>query len=174
MIRRKKSVKALALGLMITVLSCSIASADTAKIPMSLTIKEKVIDVLVPDKIIMSAEAGKTVMSVENITVTNNASGNSLYLLNASYGGDVSPWTLVADSTNFVTMKKNLHKYSLTADGTDLSSGSKQYTSNEILAGASYTVVMEGKTGISTEAISDQQAGTIVLTVGLSFSKSKK
>ena len=168
MIRKKKGIKAFALGLILTILSCSVAFADTASIPMSLTIKAKVIDVLVPDKIVMSAEAGNTTMSVEDITVTNNASGNSLYLLTVSYGGDVSPWTLVADSTNFVTMKKNLHKYSLTADGTDLSSGSKQYTSNEILAGSLYTVVMEGKTGISTEAISDQQAGTIVLTVGLS------
>lgn len=168
MIRKKKGIKAFALGLILTILSCSVAFADTASIPMSLTIKAKVIDVLVPDKIVMSAEAGNTTMSVEDITVTNNASGNSLYLLTVSYGGDVSPWTLVADSTNFVTMKKNLHKYSLTADGTDLSSRSKQYTSNEILAGSLYTVVMEGKTGISTEAISDQQAGTIVLTVGLS------
>lgn len=168
MIRKKKGIKAFALGLIFTILSCSVAFADTATIPMSLTVKAKVIDVLVPDKIVMSAEAGNTTMSVEDITVTNNASGNSSYLLTVSYGGDVSPWTLVADSTNFVTMKKNLHKYSLTADGTDLSSGSKQYTSNEILAGSLYTVVMEGKTGISTEAISDQQAGTIVLTVGLS------
>lgn len=167
MIRKKKGIKALALGLVITVLSCSFAFADTKSIPMSLTIKAKVIDVLVPEKIVMSAEAGKAAMSVDDITVTNNASSNSLYLLTVSYGGDISPWTLVADDTDFVTMKKDQHKYSLTADGADLKAGEKEYTSNEISASSSYTVVMEGKTGIVTEAVAEQQAGTIVLTVGL-------
>lgn len=167
MIREKKGIKALALGLVITVLSCSFAFADTATIPMSLAIKAKEIDVTVTEKVIMSASAGKSVMDVGDITVTNNAAGNGVYLLGAAYGGNVSPWSLVADSTNFKTMKKDQHKYSLTADGTDLSASNKEY-SKFIDIGGSYTIAMAGKTGLSTSAVSDQQAGSVVLTVGLS------
>ena len=90
MIRKKKGIKALALGLVIAIMSSSFAFADTSAIPMSLTIKEKAIDVSVTEKLSMSASAGKTVMEVGNITVTNNAAGNSLYLYSAAYGGDVS------------------------------------------------------------------------------------
>ena len=166
MIRKKKGIKALALGLVITVLSCSFAFADTATIPMSLAIKAKEIDVTVTEKVIMSASAGKSVMDVGDITVTNNAAGNGVYLIGAAYGGNVSPWSLVADSTNFKTMKKDQHKYSLTADGTDLSVSNKEY-SEFIDIGGSYTIAMAGKTGLSTSAVSDQQAGSVILTVGL-------
>lgn len=166
MIRRKKSIKALALGLMITVLSCSIAFADTAAIPMSLDIKAKVIDVSVTEKVIMSAASGKSVMTVSDISIKNNAASNSVYLMSASYGGNSSPWTLVSNSTNFKSMAKNQHKYSLTADGTDLYSGDKSY-SEEISSGGTYTITMAGKTGLSTTAVSDQQAGTVVVTVSL-------
>lgn len=166
MIRRKKSIKALALGLMITVLSCSIAFADTAAIPMSLDIKAKVIDVSVTEKVIMSAASGKSVMTVSDISIKNNAASNSVYLMSASYGGNSSPWTLVSNSTNFKSMAKNQHKYSLTADGTDLHSGDKSY-SEEISSGGTYTITMAGKTGLSTTAVSDQQAGTVVVTVSL-------
>lgn len=166
MIRKKKGIKALALGLIITILSCSFAFADTATIPMSLAIKAKEIDVTVTEKVIMSASAGKSVMDVGDITVTNNAAGNGVYLIGAAYGGNVSPWSLVADSTNFKTMKKDQHKYSLTADGTDLSASSKEY-SEFIDIGGSYTIAMAGKTGLSTSAVSDQQTGSVILTVGL-------
>lgn len=141
----------MSLALILTLVSSSFAFADSSNVPMNLTIKAKVIDVLVTEKVTMSAASGKSVMTVSDISIKNNAASNSVYLKSASYGGNSSPWKLVSNSTNFKSMAKNQHKYSLTADGTDLYSGNKSY-SEEISSGGTYTITMAGKTGLSTTA----------------------
>lgn len=166
--KRKFRKIALTLGLSLVMLISSTASsfAESQSIPMVLNLKEKVIDVSVPDKFTMKGKAKKTELEISPLVVTNNASGNSLYLLEVKYGGDVSPWTLVPDSTNFAGLKKNQHKYSLVIEGTDLKEGAKTYA-EEIAPKESYSITMTGKTGLSTEAASIAQAGSLVLTVGL-------
>lgn len=168
--KRKFRKIAITLGLSLVMLITSTASsfAESQSIPMVLNLKEKVIDVSVPDKFTMKGKAKKTELEISPLVVTNNASGNSLYLLEVKYGGDVSPWTLVPDSTNFAGLNKNQHKYSLVIEGTDLKEGAKSY-SEEIAPKGSYSIAMTGKTGLSTEAASIAQAGSLVLTVGLDF-----
>lgn len=174
--------------------SSCFAYADTVKVPMDLVVSSKVIDVSVTEKVNSSAAKGSANASVSDITVRNNAA-NSVYLLSAAYGGDISPWTLVSDSTNFASIGKNQNKYSLTADGQDLKSGSKDYfkelapsesytikmhgthdfgttptesltSSNTAAPGKTATFALTGKTGIVTTAITDVNVAKVVATLG--------
>ena len=143
------------------------AFADTAPVPAKLTAPAASIDVSVTAKITMTAAAGASTMDVSDVTVTNNATMGTISLDSVAYGVDVDPWSLTLDTENFSAMAKDQHKFSLTADGQDLKAGNKTYDAKQLTPGASYTVAMEGKTGLSTVEVSDVQAGTVVLTVSM-------
>ncbi len=138
------------------IVSCLLFSAGSAY---------AAIDVLVSEEITMNSD-GKTVeMDISDLHITNRSSEVLLSLDSVSASEANPEWALVADTTDFVNMAVNQHKYSLSADGHDLNSGPYLPENVEISPGTTRKVALTGKTGTSSDHIKNQHVCNIIVTV---------
>lgn len=138
------------------IVSCLLFSAGSA---------HAAIDVLVSEEITMNSD-GKTVeMDISDLNITNRSSDVRLSLDSVSAFEANPEWELVADTTDFVNMAVNQHKYSLSADGHDLNSGPYFPEKVEISPGATRKIALSGKTGTSSDHVKNKHVCNIIVTV---------
>ncbi len=125
------------------------------------------IDVTVPDCILLSADAGCTDLTADkNFDVINNADVGGVQLARITAFA-VPEWELVSPETDFTSMMANTKKLAILGDGHDLSGTG--FAKNVMIApGGKDTTVITGKTSVVTAAITDQPVANLVATFCLS------
>ena len=140
--------------------------AEEKSVPAHINVPATAIDYSVTEKINMTGAENSTNLTIDSLDVTNNLKAGMLNIDSVEATGD-NGWTVVGDDSDFVKMGKNAHKFSMVADGShDMSTGA--YTAaGQVNPGGKDTTAFTGKIGITTEAITDEKAANVVVTVSL-------
>ena len=136
------------------------AFADTATVPMYLTVSEEPLVFDVTENIQMTATQGSTTLVIDPVTVTNNGTKNiqvSSIALNP-----VSGWTVETSSTDFTTAAATA--LSFTCGSHDFARGAYA-PSDAIAIGASKTYTLEGQVSAKADLMSATKVSDLVLTV---------
>ena len=146
--------------------SMGMVFADEKSVPAHINVPATAIDYSVTEKINMTGAENSTDLTIDSLNVTNNLKAGVLNIDSVEATGD-NGWTVVGDDSDFVKMGKNAHKFSMVADGTfDMSTG-VYTTAGQVNPGEKDTTAFTGQTGITTEAITDEKAANVVVTVSL-------
>lgn len=136
------------------------AFADTATVPMYLTVSEEPLVFDVTENIQMTATQGSTTLAIDPVTVRNNGTKNiqvSSIALNPAAG-----WTVEASSTDFMTAGKTA--LSFTCGSHDFASGAYA-PSDAIAIGDSKTYTLEGQVSAKADLMSQTKVSDLVLTI---------
>ncbi len=135
--------------------------ADTAEVPLMLTVEAAPLEFTVTESIQMSVIQGNSDLTITPVTVTNNGSENlklSKVEINAADG-----WSVVNASTDFTTADSK-NKIAFTTGGHDFASGT--YAPGEtIAAGSNTTLQLAGKISEKADLTNATQVASMVLTV---------
>ena len=146
--------------------SMGMVFAEEKSVPAHINVPATAIDYSVTEKIEMQGAANSTDLTIDSLDVTNNLKAGVLNIDSVEATGD-NGWTIVGDDSDFVKMGKNAHKFSMVADGShDMSTGAYA-DAGQVNPGEKDTTTFTGKTGITTEAINDEKAANVVVTVSL-------
>ena len=161
-----KRVSSMALIGTMAVSSMMPVFAEEKSVPAHINVPATAIDYSVTEKIEMQGTENSTDLTIDSLDVTNNLKAGVLNIDSVEATGD-NGWAVVGDDSDFVKMGKNAHKFSMVADGTfDMSTGA--YTeAGQVNPGEKDTTAFTGKTGITTEAITDEKAANVVVTISL-------
>ena len=140
--------------------------ADTSTVPVHINVAESKVSFAVTEKITMTASAGSPELIIEDLVIENTGSMGQISLDSLSVTAE-NGWSLVVKDTDFVNMSANAKKFSLISGSTDFAEAGASYPAEKAKVGGSITVEFEGKTGASTEAVSDMQVAEIVATISL-------
>ena len=132
---------------------------------LSYTVIPESIDVVITDRIILTGNNESPCLDVTDIIVENRSRTLSVRVDSVSVQTTEPPWSLVPESAGFAAMELNQYQFALTADGQDLSVAALIPSSEEVEAGTSKTIVMEGYTGPISETVQDTKIATLVVTV---------
>ena len=137
------------------------AFADTAEVPLMLTVEAAPLEFNVTESISMHATQGHSDLAIDPCVITNNGSEDlklSKVEINAASG-----WSVVNASTDFTTADSK-NKIAFTAGSHDFSGGA--YTPNEkIAAGGNTTLQLAGKISEKADLTNATQVASMVLTV---------
>ena len=164
MIKRYAAV--LFLTLMLVGASIGNVFADTATVPVHINVAESTVSFSITEKITMTAAAGSPVLSVEDLVISNTGTMGQIRLDSLSVTAE-NGWTLVDGDEDFVNMAVNAKKFSLSAENKDFAVSGTVKPGLTARVGGTMTVHFTGKTGASTEAVSDLQIAEITATVSL-------
>lgn len=139
------------------------AGAETVSVPVTMEVEPLAIDFYITENISMSAAAGETALSIDDLVIENN-DGNG-YRINVS-GIAVIPaagWTIKPASESFAE-KIDVREFSLRTANHDFYAGSLNEVT-ELETGTSKIYSFTGQTSVFTTAISEK-AADIVVTIG--------
>jgi len=179
----RKIVTALFTAVLLTVSSTGLCFA--AEVPANLTIPEDakvLIDVTIgyedpenegtisAESILMTGTKGTPVLTVQSLTVKNNNAMGTVSIDKVESVGikdaNGDTWTLVADSTDFVNMAVDQHKFSLVADEShDMINGYE--AEKAVYPESTQTIDFSGKTGPVTKAYTAMQVAKMVVTLSI-------
>ena len=135
--------------------------ADTAEVPLMLTVEAAPLDFTVTNNIQMSVIQGNSDLTITPVTVTNNGS-EKLKVSQIEITAE-SGWSLASSETDFSTSDSK-GKLAFTLNSHDFSSGA--YTSNEkITAGSNTTLQLAGKISEQADLTNATKVASMVLTV---------
>lgn len=168
--KTRRRVWAVLLALLLTALTPAWAFAgetQSARVEarMAYTAIPETIDVTVSERITLTGTSESTQLDVSDIVISNRSKTLSIQVDSVEVQSVESPWTLVAETTDFAAMELDQHRFSLTADGQDLSQGKLKPQAGEVSAGNSQTIIMEGAAGPLSQTASDVKIATLVVTV---------
>ena len=152
------------LSLVLTMMP-TMAYAQENSVPAYISITATSIDVVVSERMTMSAAAETEDLTITPIEVTNNAAVGPVAVTNISVS-ILNDWQLVPTGTNFTNMVADAKKIYLCYDNHDFSEGSLE-TNFAVKPGVTGTIQLEGKTGIVTADVTEQQVANIILTIGI-------
>ena len=137
------------------------AFADTAEVPLMLTVEAAPLEFTVTENIQMSATQGASDLTIDPCVITNTGA-EDLKLSKVEITA-ASGWTVVNTSTDFTTADSK-NQIAFTAGGHDFSGGT--YTPNErIAAGEGTTLQLAGKISEKADLTNATQVASMVLTV---------
>lgn len=167
----KKILSILLITVMILTLGTSFAFAATSdpsqSVPAHITVAVTPINVTVPEAITMNAAANSAELTISSYKIENKSAIGVIEVTSLNVT-QANGWSLVEDTTAFITLPANSKKFSFkygehdfaTAATKDLSSG------NTANPGSSVSFDFTGKTGIVTNALNGVQVATVVATLG--------
>lgn len=124
------------------------------------------IDVTVNEQISLVWDGKSPELHVSELKIKNN-SANSTVKVDSILAETTGTWCLVSDSTDFAVMEADQKKFSLTAEGHDLSGGPYNPVDLQIAPEGVFSVSLSGKTGASTVAVYDELAAELVISFSL-------
>ena len=137
------------------------AFADTAEVPLMLTVEAAPLEFNVTESISMHATQGQSDLTISPCVITNTGS-DDLKLSQVEINATPS-WTVVKASTDFTTADSK-NKIAFTAGGHDFANGA--YTpGKKIAAGGNTTLQLAGKISEKADLTSAMQVASMVLTV---------
>ena len=137
------------------------AFADTAEVPLMLTVEAAPLEFTVTESIQMSVIQGNSDLTITPVTVTNNGS-EKLKVSQIEITAE-SGWSLASSETDFSTSDSK-GKLAFTLNSHDFSGGA--YTPGEkIAAGSSTTLQLAGKISEKADLTNATQVASMVLTV---------
>lgn len=147
----------LALSMMLSQVS---AFADTAEVPMLLTVEPTPLDFTVTERIDMSVYQGETALNMNSVTVTNT--GTEDLKVSSIAINPASGWSLEASSTDFATASKTALGF--TCNSHDFSTGA--YAPGDKLAvGSNLTYTLSGQISAKADLMGATQVASMVVTV---------
>ncbi|MBQ6901343.1 MAG: hypothetical protein IJN72_10900 [Firmicutes bacterium] len=160
--------KILSLLLVITVLAIGGSTMAFANdVPVLLTATASTLNVTVSENVTLTAVAGTEDLTVSALTVKNNAAIGTVEVTKLNAVAE-DGWTLVeAATTDFDSMAANAKKLNLAYNGTDLMGEEIAVTGVEATPGQTASMQLTGKTGIVTNALTNEPVATVVVTIGL-------
>ena len=155
-----KGAGCLVLCLTFLLLNLGTAYAETVSVPLNIAVQAASVDFEITESIHMAKADDSTVLTIEDLVITNSASNVLELALTEIAIETEGEWELVADTTDFSTAV-NKKKFSLVTAEHDFYSGS--YTgAAHIIPGESKVISFSGHTGSFTEAVSEKAADMIV------------
>lgn len=145
--------------LLMAVFPCA-AFADTATVPMYLTVSEEPLVFDVTENIQMTATQGSTTLAIDPVTVTNN--GTKKIQVSSIALNPASGWTVEASSTDFTTAAATA--LSFTCSGHDFANGAYA-PSDAIAIRTSKTYTLEGQVSAKADLMQATKVSDLVLTV---------
>ena len=134
--------------------------ADTASVPMLLTVETKPLDFTVTERIDMSAYQGETALNMNSVTVTNT--GTEDLKVSSIAINPVSGWSVEASSTDFATASKTALGF--TCNSHDFSTGAYAPGDN-LTAGSNLMYTLSGKISAKADLMAATQVASMVVTV---------
>ena len=137
------------------------AFADTAEVPLMLTVEAAPLEFTVTESIQMSVIQGNSDLTITPVTVTNN--GSEKLKVSQIEITTESGWSLASSETDFSTADSK-GKLAFTLNSHDFSGGT--YTPSEkIAAGGNTTLQLAGKISEKADLTNATQVASMVLTV---------
>lgn len=140
--------------------------ADSCTVPVHINVAETTVSFSVTEKVNMTSVAGVPDLVVDSLVIQNTGTMGQICLSSLTVTAE-NGWKLVEEKTDFINMSANAKKFSLAAEGRDFSIENTIYPSKTARVGEKITLNFSGKTGASTETVSDFQVARIVATVSL-------
>ena len=156
------------LSLVLTMMPTMVYAQENS-VPAYISIAATSIDVVISERMTMSAAAETENLTISPIEVTNNAALGPVSITAISVD-TLDGWQLVPSDTNFAHMSANAKRIYLGYSEHDFSAGSLK-ANLVVLPGETSTIQLEGKTGIVTSDVNNQQVANIILTIGINQSE---
>ena len=123
------------------------------------------LDFTLSEKITMTADGSKPDLNISTLVIHNNSAELFLSVDKIEVSGGDESWRIVPDDTDFFNMASNMHQFSLTVENHDFYYGAFTPSAMELRPNGSVEVGLDGKTGISTDAVEDMQIGYLAVTI---------
>jgi len=128
------------------------------------------IDFTITDKITMTADAGDTVLEIDDLVVTNNASAGQLKIESIEVSAEAG-WTIAEDDAEyFNNLKADSKQFSIVSEGNDFADTAKKtYGENKLVAanGGTQTIEFTGHIGTFINAVNNTKVAKVVATVSV-------
>ena len=162
---KQKKIMAAALAV-IMLISLIPAAAFASNVPVTLTAAPVSLTVTVTESIQLTRpDATKADLAVTDLTVTSGMTAGSVEITNMEVNTQ-NGWTLTTKGDSFESMAANSKKLYMGYGSHDFTAGDLEL--EDVLAPSeSKTYSLSAKTGITTQAISNEQVANVVLTIGL-------